>query len=264
MMNRSPAAPRRDLDARWIWWVAVLAATAAMVSTGSAGAGTGTSAGTDSVRSRPHQLERQTISWHACKTGPDDETGTELAAAGARCGEVTVPLDYREPGGRMISIAVARRAATDTAHKLGTLVVKTGGPGPSREGVTAIAKGLPGLSPHGASDLAARYDLVGIDLRFFGLSTPLECGWPTNLAVRFRSLLGARRVPFDAGAPKLPGSLPAFRRRTLSLFFGLLGLVQERPIKRSTVKTSATCAMRMRMIFAAPLTWANESFQCGF
>lgn len=143
-------------------------------------------------------LEQQRISWHACETGPDDETGAELEAAGARCGEVTVPLDYRDPGGRTISIAVARRQATDAVRKLGTLIVNTGGPGPSRDGVTAIAKGLPGLSPHGAPTLAARYDLVGIDPRFFGLSTPLECGWPADLALRSRQFAAPDRRSFAA------------------------------------------------------------------
>lgn len=167
-----------------------MAATPAMVLAGSAAAGT--APGAPLLR-----FEQQRISWHACKTGPDDETGAELAAAGARCGEVTEPLDYRDPGGRTISIAVARRAATDAAHKLGTLIVNTGGPGPSRDGVTTIAKGVPELAPRGAPDLAARYDLIGIDPRFFGLSSPLDCGWPTNLAVRFRQFAAPDRRSFD-------------------------------------------------------------------
>lgn len=153
-MNPSQAAPRRGFGARRIPWVALLAATAAMVSSESAGAG----AAPGGVSGSAHRFEPQTISWHACKTGPDD----------------------------------------DTAHKLGTLIVNTGGIGPSRDGVTAIAKGLPGLSPHGAPHLAARYDLVGIDPRFFGKSTPLECGWPTNLALRFRQFAAPDRSSFRA------------------------------------------------------------------
>ena len=124
-------------------------------------------------------FERQSIDWHDCRTGPDDETGRRLAAAGALCGEYSVPLDYTRPDGPTISVAVARRAATDAAHRLGTLLVDLGGPEPSRDGVAFVAQGLPGLAEHGSDPLSSRYDLVGIDPRFFGLSAPLECGWPT-------------------------------------------------------------------------------------
>nr|WP_199193015.1 alpha/beta hydrolase [Amycolatopsis sp. BJA-103] len=144
--------------------------------------------------------EHRRIGWHDCRTGPDDETGQRLADAGASCGEVTVPLDYADPGGRTLSVAVARRAATDPAHRLGTLVVNIGGPGPSREGVALLAQGLPPEVPSGAQSIAARYDLVGVDPRFFGLSAPLECGWPTGKYLRSAQVAGPDRVSFDRGA----------------------------------------------------------------
>ncbi|MFD2464681.1 alpha/beta hydrolase [Amycolatopsis samaneae] len=154
----------------------------------------GVSAATDGGLAR---FERQTITWHGCRTGDADETGARLDAAGARCGEVTVPLDYADPGGRTISVAVARRAATDSAHRLGTLVVNTGGPGPSRDGVTLLARGLPPDMPRSAPEIAARYDLVGIDPRFFGRSTPLECGWPAGLYLRGAQLATPDRATFE-------------------------------------------------------------------
>ncbi|HVJ68550.1 MAG TPA: hypothetical protein VM510_11220, partial [Caulifigura sp.] len=108
------------------------------------------------------------IAWHDCRTSPVDETGQRLAEAGASCGEVTVPLEHGDPGGRTLSVAVARRPASDPARRLGTLMVDIGGPGPSRDGVALVAKGLPPEVPFGAPAIAARYDLVGIDPRFFG------------------------------------------------------------------------------------------------
>jgi pimeloyl-ACP methyl ester carboxylesterase len=143
------------------------------------------------------RFEHQTIAWHACQSGPDDQVGAQLDAVGAQCGAVTVPLDYRDPSGRTISVAVARRAATDTAHRLGTLFVNTGGPGPSRDGVSILANGHPDLAPNGAPALAARYDLVGVDPRFFGASTPLECGWPANLALHNVQFATPDRQSFD-------------------------------------------------------------------
>ncbi|MEU5696704.1 alpha/beta hydrolase [Actinosynnema sp. NPDC020468] len=137
--------------------------------------------------------------WHDCVTGPDDEVGAQLAAVGARCAEITVPLDYRRPDGRTVTLAIARRAATDRAHRLGTLLVNTGGPGPSRDGVFLVAQGIPPIA-HGAPEVAARYDLVGVDPRFFGLSAPLECGWPTNLALRNAQYASPDRASFERSA----------------------------------------------------------------
>jgi hypothetical protein len=52
-----------------------------------------------------HRFEHQTIAWHDCRTNPNDPIAAQLAAVGALCGEMTVPLDYRHPDGRTISIA---------------------------------------------------------------------------------------------------------------------------------------------------------------
>ncbi|MEV6268931.1 hypothetical protein AB0L64_17280 [Kribbella sp. NPDC051936] len=74
------------------------------------------------------------IAWHSCRTEHADETGAALDAAGAQCAELEVPLNYADPDDRSITLAIARRAATDTAHKLGTLVVNVGAPETSRQG----------------------------------------------------------------------------------------------------------------------------------
>lgn len=128
------------------------------------------------------------IAWHGCSSGPDDEVGAALDAAGARCGEITVPVDYSHPRGATIAIAVARRAATDPAHRLGTLVVDIGGPEASRSGVNVLLDGSPAV--------AARYDLVGFDPRFLGRSAPLECGWPTGLAFQSSQVAAPDRAAF--------------------------------------------------------------------
>jgi pimeloyl-ACP methyl ester carboxylesterase len=138
-----------------------------------------------------HRFERQTIAWHDCRTNVNDPIAGHLAAVGALCGELTVPLDYRHPDGRTISIAVDRRPATDTAHKLGTLVVNTGGPDESRSAVAA--------APAAAPALGARYDLVSFDPRFFGLSIPLNCGWPNDLEAQ-GLIATPDRTAFDARA----------------------------------------------------------------
>ncbi|MFI5733562.1 alpha/beta hydrolase [Kribbella sp. NPDC051587] len=126
------------------------------------------------------------MTWHTCSTGADDETGNALDAVGARCAEVAVPLDYRLPGGRQISIAIARRAAT--APSKGTLVVNIGGPEASRQGVNYFLDKSP--------ELAAQYDLVGIDPRFFGRSNAVECGWRTDRYLRSAQYASPNRAAF--------------------------------------------------------------------
>ena len=45
-----------------------------------------------------------------------------------QCAEVTVPLDHARPEGRTITLALSRIRATDTAGRIGALVVNLGGP----------------------------------------------------------------------------------------------------------------------------------------
>lgn len=157
------------------------------------------------IGSHPFDLDRfyrQDVAWHACRAGSDDPTGRMLDDGGARCAEVTVPLDYRKPRGRTIKLAVARRLATDRDHREGTLLVNTGGPGGSRDGVLAVLQGLKPEMAHGSSAVAARYDLVGVDPRFFGRSTRLGCDWPTGTAVRSADLASPDRRSFDASVAR--------------------------------------------------------------
>ncbi len=119
------------------------------------------------------RLQRQTVTWHGCRTGPDDTIGKELDDAKAQCAEVTVPLDYSHPGGRTIKVAMSRLKATDPEHRRGTLLYNPGGPGVP---ATYLALMLKKAEPR----VAARYDLIGMDPRFVGRSTPLNCKWPTS------------------------------------------------------------------------------------
>ncbi len=85
------------------------------------------------------------------------------------CARLTVPLDYAEPDGETIEIAVLRVRATEPGKRVGQLVVNPGGPGGS--GVDYAAGGE---SVFGAT-LARYYDIVGFDPRGVGESDGLEC-----------------------------------------------------------------------------------------
>jgi hypothetical protein len=78
-----------------------------------------------------------TLSWGACPA--------DVAKPGLECATLDVPLDYRDPGGRTIEIAVSRLASTDPEKRRGVLLTNTGGPGGAGLGFPAVlpALGMP-------------------------------------------------------------------------------------------------------------------------
>ncbi|MEV1044747.1 alpha/beta hydrolase [Streptomyces sp. NPDC049916] len=103
--------------------------------------------------------------WGACPEG--------VAAPGLECSRLDVPLDYREPDGRTISIAVSRLASRNPDKRRGVLLTNPGGPGGYGLGLPAELKaaGLP-------RSVLDRYDIIGFDPRGAGRSTPVTCGLP--------------------------------------------------------------------------------------
>ncbi|ROO86827.1 alpha/beta hydrolase family protein [Actinocorallia herbida] len=127
------------------------------------------------------------LDWRPCAQGPDDAVGRELDQAGAQCAELAVPLDHTRPDGRTIRLALSRLPATDRAHRVGAMVLNSGGPGEPTLGMPLRVRAA-------MRDVAARYDLIGLDPRFVGRSTPLDCGWPIGLWLRSA---GATRARFE-------------------------------------------------------------------
>ena len=86
-----------------------------------------------------------------------------------QCTRLTVPLDYAHPEGETIRLAVLRVPAEQRSRRVGQLVVNPGGPGGS-----AIEYAAAGSLAFGET-IARYYDIVGMDPRGVGRSTPLEC-----------------------------------------------------------------------------------------
>ena len=86
---------------------------------------------------------------------------------GARCATVAAPLDWAQPGGERIRLALAMRPAT--GKRIGTLFTNPGGPGAS--GVDFVKSSAAIFS----RDLREHYDVVGWDPRGIGASTPVDC-----------------------------------------------------------------------------------------
>ena len=108
----------------------------------------------------------------AAAAAPSGSNGLSAwRACGKRlqCATLTVPVDYTNPGGEQVGLAVSRLRATDPARRRGSLVFNFGGPGdPGSETLPTFAAAIP-------SAVRARYDLVSFDPRGTGKSRPVEC-----------------------------------------------------------------------------------------
>jgi pimeloyl-ACP methyl ester carboxylesterase len=112
----------------------------------------------------------QRVRWHRCQRGPHDSGGKALDQAGARCADIRVPLDYKHPARRTITIAISRLTADPSARKIGAMIINLGGPATPVLTDVLLARQAMGAT-------GARFDLIGMDQRFAGRSTPLNCRW---------------------------------------------------------------------------------------
>ncbi|KUM75699.1 alpha/beta hydrolase [Streptomyces griseorubiginosus] len=105
---------------------------------------------------------------------------------GFECANAQVPLDYREPQGRTLTLAVIRKKATDPSKRKGTLFLQPGGPGNS--GVDFVRNNYDDLP----TALREDFDVFGYDVRGVGRSSQVVC-WddPTYT----RAVTAAKGVP---------------------------------------------------------------------
>src|SRR3954451_21072103 len=96
------------------------------------------------------------LDWHAC-------------AENAQCAVLTVPADWNDPGGPAVDLPVARRPATDQAHKVGTL-----GFGPRGPWASAVYRATRAYAGSSAT-LLSRFDIVSFDPRGSLGGRPIPC-----------------------------------------------------------------------------------------
>ncbi|MFJ6571613.1 alpha/beta hydrolase [Streptomyces sp. NPDC091292] len=128
----------------------------------------------------------QRITWGPCEGLPDNPEDM-------RCGTVTVPLDYADPGKGTVGIALAKIAA-GTPHPKGSLLLNFGGPG--GEGISALAD-----FGRTFNDFTDAYDVVTFDPRGVGRSSPVTCGSaqrPDIAGMAPDALLKAATAYYDA------------------------------------------------------------------
>ena len=142
--------------------ITVTACTSPSSSPGSAGAPP--SATATAPDAGPIVPADSTLRWHSC--------AGLIAQLGIHdCTTLSVPLNYADPGGRHISLALDMVPATaPPSQQQGILLVNPGGPGAS--GLSLAAEVAGGLTRSVAGD----YDIVGFDPRGVGSSVPqLSC-----------------------------------------------------------------------------------------
>ena len=105
---------------------------------------------------------------------PAPPAGPTGSLAWTRCGSLQcatlrVPVDYSNPGGNTLDLALARRPASAPVSRIGSLVFNPGGPGDS--GIDALPHELETLNPI----LRQRFDIVSWDPRGIGRSAPIRC-----------------------------------------------------------------------------------------
>jgi pimeloyl-ACP methyl ester carboxylesterase len=130
----------------------------------------------------------QRIDWQPCESDGDHD-----------CGFLTVPVDYAEPAGETVELALLRVPARGA--RVGSLVVNPGGPG--ARGTTYAAAG----SQVFREPLLDGFDIVGFDPRGVGGSAPVDC------------LSDAELDAYLAGdpTPDTAEELAAYRTSVLSL-----------------------------------------------
>jgi pimeloyl-ACP methyl ester carboxylesterase len=142
------------------------------------------------------------LAWAPC-------TG-ESGPAGDQCATLQVPLDYKQPDGSTIGIALAMHPATGT--RIGSLLLDPGGPGAS--GIDGLSTEIDMLDP----SIIQHFDLVGFDPRGVARSVPVHCATGPQLdqffdadpapttAVGFGALVSADAA-FVAGCQAQSGPL---------------------------------------------------------
>ena len=107
-----------------------------------------------------------TLSWGSC---PAPAPG-QFRHPRLECATVRAPLDYRKPKGERLTVTISRIPAASAAARRGVLLTNPGGPG--ERGLDHPGK-LTLVMP---AEVLDRYDLVGMDPRGVGESSPISCG----------------------------------------------------------------------------------------
>ncbi|MFF5586697.1 alpha/beta hydrolase [Streptomyces hygroscopicus] len=145
--------------------VSVTAALAPALATGAAeaaeaGAASASAAPSSATASALDRYLAQKPAWRRCQADLPAEY---------QCATIKVPLDYRAPQGKRITMAISRIKSTAPDKRHGVLFFNPGGPGgPGLDMPLYMKDTLPKAARQ-------KYDLIGFDPRGVGRSSPVTC-----------------------------------------------------------------------------------------
>ncbi|KAI0911421.1 TAP-like protein-domain-containing protein [Ustulina deusta] len=116
----------------------------------------------------------QSIKWGSCSDAfPDTLT----------CATFRVPLDWNyihAHANETVELGMVRLEAGDKANRIGSLFINPGGPGGQASST------IPSLDGRVDPEILAKFDMIGLDPRGVGISTPVQCDPSTfNKRVKF-------------------------------------------------------------------------------
>lgn len=150
---------------RWTSVIAAALAVAAMAACGAAPEGDAMKEDAPPVVADAAATPR--IIWDACPVLSEGASRDPRLT----CGTVQVPLDYGNPGGETIEVAVSKLPAATSGERRGVLLLNPGGPAlPGLDTPGVVAPTLP-------PEVLDAYDLIGFDPRGVAHSTPQSCGF---------------------------------------------------------------------------------------
>ncbi|RCV49563.1 alpha/beta fold hydrolase, partial [Marinitenerispora sediminis] len=130
-------------------------------------------------------FHEQEVAWAPC--GEDFLQGLE-------CADVQVPLDYTEPDGERVTVAISRAAAADLDARRGILLTNPGGPGGHGRSLAGYYQGtrvgavydVIGMDPRGSGGSSPRLDCESEPLPFYSRPTNAEISDATRSAIRYQ------------------------------------------------------------------------------
>lgn len=164
-----PPAParrsRRERHRGRVLGATALPALLALTACSGSGSADARDPGTPAPTSLPAELTGQQLDWGDCSS---PGRGVPEPGERWRCATLVAPLDWSQPEGETLDLALIRAEATHPGDRIGSLLFNFGGPG---------ASGVAGLPPFADAFriLGERYDLVSFDPRGVAGSSGIRC-----------------------------------------------------------------------------------------
>lgn len=168
----------------------------------------------------------QEMAWADCDTsfGLPEQFAGMLAQRGApvdsfRCAMIDAPLDWNDPtGDETVQLAVAHLPSPSGSAER-ALFTNPGGPG-----ISALTNAFTLTATEGFEDVYAAYDIIGVDPRGVGLSTPVVCDTSSTLkSVNIALCADANPVAHSMGTSQVARDLELVRTLIEATEFNYLG-----------------------------------------